>query len=162
MALTNEFYRTLHILEMNYGSITNVPDDNEDVVRLHKMTQVIDPTRRTTALKLLEQGYTRYQISQETGLPVSLIAQIRKYNHLPIAPIFNYRIDNIYIQNAHKAADYFQLGTYHSAINHLRRFGHHIDNYEFIWSDIPIGGKYMGSSGKIYTKYSDDIRTYSH
>ena len=34
MALTNEFYRTLHILEMNYGSITNVPDDNEDVIRL--------------------------------------------------------------------------------------------------------------------------------
>ena len=60
MALTNEFYRTLHILEMNYGSITNVPDGNEDVVRLHKMTQVIDPTRRTTALKLLEQGYSRY------------------------------------------------------------------------------------------------------
>ena len=50
MALTNEFYRTLHILEMNYGSITNVPDDNEDIIRLHKMTQVIDPTRRTTAL----------------------------------------------------------------------------------------------------------------
>lgn len=159
MALTAEFYRYLHQIEENYGSVSKAPDNDLNLIAVHHLIEKNNAEREIRALDLLKQGTSEYSTSMQTGIVITKIKRMRQSHHIPLVPVFHYQIDNIYFPTTHQIARYYHHDET-AILNRLRYQGKRIIKNEFIWKNIPINGEYVARNSKLYVKKSSNINTF--
>lgn len=159
MVLSKEFYQHLHQVEHNYGSVSNAPENDLNLIAVHHLIEKSDVDRKIKALDLLRHGLSEHYTSLETGIMISKVKAMRQAHHIPLVPIFHYKVDDIFFPTTHQIARYFKRDE-NAILNQLRYEGKRITEYDFIWNDIPINGNYVAKNSKIYVKKSSNINTF--
>lgn len=147
----------VHKLENKYGSMSKVPNDDSDFLKLRK---IASHTILDDAADLLSKGYSVEYCTQTLNVQAALIRGVAGRQHIKIFPKFRYKLNNIfYFTSRRSVCSWAHVGNNALAFNNLKK-KYQIEEGSYELPDMPIHSIYVTSQGKEQLKYSNNVKDY--
>ena len=167
MSKTNIPYDLIHQLEVKFGSLSNVPEDNPTFINIRKILSFEDHNAtkkiylRSEINKLLDEGYLQTEIADKLMISVITVRKSMRMFNMQTRPRFRYKIVNqatgeiIYgsvCQDFGKLIN-VNCSSYKLAQDYLLLYGYKLTkcNPHVLWGELKKGQKYY-QNGQLLVK----------
>ena len=153
----------IHKAEMEYGSISQTPEDDSDLIAARNLLngENEDLTElNIKILRLIKTGYPLTEIMRRSKAGNHKVEKIKDLNHEAFKPIFKYKVtkDNKYIgysstlKGLAELTDLTTIGSFEFISSKARTKGYQTKKICLLWKDIPDDCIYTIANKPLYIK----------
>ena len=153
----------IHKDEMEYGSISQTPEDDSDLIAARNLLNEENedlPELNIKILRFIQNGYPKKEIMRRLKAGHDKVEKVKDLNHVAFKSIFKYKVtkDDKYIgysstlQGLAKLADLTIRGSFEFISSKARVKGYQTREVRLLWRDIPDDCIYTIADKPLYIK----------